>query len=56
MHTDGKGMHTDGKGMHTDGKGMHTDGKFSFETDTQTHTQTDRGQVHVLSCAFAAKN
>ena len=25
--------------------------KFSFETDRQTETQ-----VHVLSCAFAAKN
>ena len=29
--------------------------KFSFETDTKMDGQTDT-QVHLLSCAFAAKN
>ena len=44
--------------MHIDGKGMHTDrkGKISFQTHGQTDRQTDQLQVHMLSCALAAKN
>ena len=52
-------MHTDGtlpvKGCKQGERGLDRQ-KFSFETDTHTDRQTDRGQVHVLSCAFAAKN
>ena len=37
--------------MDTGGKGMDTDRNSGLTTDTQT----DRAQVQVLSCAFAAK-
>ena len=51
MHTD-RTLHVKGK------KGLiraQNRDKFSFETDGQTDGQTET-QVHVLSCAFAAKN
>ena len=44
--------------MHTDGS-LHVNGCKKGEIqvwDGQTDRHTDRGQVHVLSCAFAAKN